>query len=117
MAAAMAPGDGKTLVAVKRRKAVAATPADGEDDGLRRELRLGGSVAMIVGIVIVGMAGSALIPQASVVLVPLMVIGIPAVILLAMAAKAVLAVGLYEFATHKGGGNAFKPEELRAAFR
>jgi hypothetical protein len=46
-----------------------------------------------------------------------MVIMIPAVILLSLAAKAVLAVGLYQFATNKGGGGAFKPEELKAAFR
>lgn len=75
------------------------------------------TVAAIVGIVIVGMVGSALVPQASVVLVPLMVVAIPSVILLAMAAKAVLAVALYEFATNKGGGGAFRAEELRAAFR
>jgi hypothetical protein len=75
------------------------------------------TVLAIVGIFVVGMAGSVLIPQAGVVLVPLMVIMIPAVILLSLAAKAVLAVGLYQFATNKGGGGAFKPEELKAAFR
>ena len=70
---------------------------------------------LVIGVVCV--AGSVLIPQAGIVLVPLLVIAIPAVILLSMAAKAVLAVGLYEFATNKGSGGAFKPEELRSAFR
>jgi hypothetical protein len=46
------------------------------------------------------------------------VVGIPGVILLGMAAKAVLAVGLYQFATGATGGpGVFKPEELKAAFR
>lgn len=71
----------------------------------------------ILGLVAICIAGSVLVPQASVVLVPLLVLGIPAVVLLAMAAKAVLAVGLYNFATHHGGTGAFKPEELRSAFR
>jgi len=70
---------------------------------------------LVIGLVCV--AGSVLIPPASIVLVPLLVISIPAVILLSMAAKAVLAVGLYEFATSKGSKGAFKPEELRSAFR
>lgn len=74
-------------------------------------------VALLFGIGVVCVGGSALIPQAAVVLVPLLVIAVPVVILLGMAAKAVLAVGLYEFATKKGGPSAFNPEELRAAFR
>lgn len=75
------------------------------------------SIALIVGIFVAGIAGTVLVPQAGVFLVPLMVIAIPAVILLSMAAKAVLAVSLYDFATRKGGPSAFKPEELKAAFR
>ena len=72
-------------------------------------------VVVLIGVV--GVGGIALVPQAAAVLVPVMIVGIPLVILLGMTAKAVLAVGLYEFATGKGGGGAFKPEELRAAFR
>lgn len=72
---------------------------------------------LLVGVIVVCAVGSAVIPQAAVVLIPLMVIAIPAVILLGMAAKAVLAVGLYEFATKKSSGGVFKPEELKAAFR
>ena len=72
---------------------------------------------LLVGVIVVCAVGSAVIPQAAVVLIPLMVIAIPAVILLGMAAKAVLAVGLYEFATKQSSGGVFKPEELKAAFR
>lgn len=75
------------------------------------------SFALIVGIAVVCFGGSMLIPQAAAVLIPLFVVSIPAVVLLAMAAKAVLAVGLYEFATNTGSRGVFKPEELRAAFR
>ena len=75
------------------------------------------SFALVIGLVVVCIGGSVLVPQAGVVLVPLMVLAIPAIILLSMSAKAVLAVGLYEFATRKGGPSAFKPEELKAAFR
>lgn len=72
---------------------------------------------LLIAVIVVCAVGSAVIPQAAVVLIPLMVIAIPAVILLGMAAKAVLAVGLYEFATKKSSGGVFKPEELKAAFR
>ncbi len=72
-------------------------------------------VVVLAGVV--GVAGIVLVPQAAVVLVPVMLVGIPLVVLLGMTAKAVLAVGLYEYATGKGGGGAFKPEELQAAFR
>jgi hypothetical protein len=75
------------------------------------------TVLLIVGIVIAGIVGAVLIPQAALVLVPLLVVAVPFIILLSLAAKAVLAVGLYQFATGQGGGTAFKPEELRAAFR
>jgi hypothetical protein len=75
------------------------------------------TVAAIVGVMVVGTAGSVLVPQAGAVLVPLLVLAVPAIILLSLAAKAVLAVGLYEFATKGGSGTAFKAEELRAAFR
>ena len=51
------------------------------------------------------------------VFVPLAAIGVPLLILLGMSAKAVLAVGLYEYATGKGGKGVFNPDELRAAFR
>lgn len=71
---------------------------------------------VIVAIIVVGVAGTVLVPQAGVVLFPLMLVAVPAVILLAMAAKAVLAVGLYDYATKKGGTGPFKPEELKAAF-
>jgi hypothetical protein len=75
-------------------------------------------VLAVVLLFAAGMAGTILVPQAGIVLVPLMVVGIPGVILLGMAAKAVLAVGLYQFATGATGGpGVFKPEELRAAFR
>lgn len=53
MAAAMGSGSKKTVLATKRPKPAAAdVTASDEEDGLQRELRLGGSVAMIVGIVI-----------------------------------------------------------------
>ena len=72
---------------------------------------------LIVLLVAVGIGGIVLAPKSAMVLAPLLVVGIAAVILLGMAAKAVLAVGLYDFAMNKGGGTAFKPDELRAAFR
>jgi hypothetical protein len=72
----------------------------------------------LVALAVVCAGGMVLLPQSAVVLLPILLIGIPVIILLGMAAKAVLAVGLYEFATKQGGGGgAFKPEELRAAFR
>jgi hypothetical protein len=71
----------------------------------------------IVAIVVVAVAGTVLVPKAAVVLLPLMLIAVPVVILLAMAAKAVLTVGLYDFATRKGGTGPFNPDELKAAFR
>jgi len=73
--------------------------------------------AFIVLALLVGIGGTVLVPQAGIVLVPLLVIAIPVIVLLGMASKAVLAVGLYEFASGKTGPGAFKPEELRAAFR
>lgn len=72
---------------------------------------------LIILAVGVGVAGVFLIPQAGMVLVPLAAIFIPVVILLGMAAKAVLAVGLYQFATGTGSTGVFKAEELKAAFR
>lgn len=72
---------------------------------------------LIILAVGVGVAGVFLIPQAGMVLVPLAAIFIPVVILLGMAAKAVLAVGLYQFATGTGSKGVFKAEELKAAFR
>lgn len=72
---------------------------------------------LILLAIAVGLAGLFLLPQAALVLVPLAAIAIPVVILLGMAAKAVLAVGLYEFATGLGSKGVFKPEELKAAFR
>jgi hypothetical protein len=72
---------------------------------------------VIVAIVVVAVGGTMLVPQAGAVLFTLMLIAIPVVILLAMASKAVLAVGLYDFATRKGGPGPFNPEELKAAFR
>lgn len=73
--------------------------------------------AMVVVTVLVCLGLTIAVPQTAVVLVPLMIVTIPAIILLGMAAKAVLAVGLYEFATNKGGKGVFQPEELRAAFK
>ena len=81
--------------------------------------QVGIGLVSFFGLVLLGLAcvaGSIMIPGAAIVLIPLMAIAIPVVILLTMAAKAVLAVGLYEFATNQGGGGAFKPEELKAAF-
>jgi hypothetical protein len=71
----------------------------------------------LVALSVVCAGGMVLLPQSAIVLLPALLIGIPVIILLGMAAKAVLAVGLYEFATRKGGPSAFNPEELRAAFR
>ncbi len=88
----------------------------GENAGA--QVGIGLVVAMfVILLVAVVVGGIMLVPQASLVLVPLAAIGIPVVILLGMAAKAVLAVGLYQFATNQGGGGAFKAEELRSAFR
>jgi hypothetical protein len=70
----------------------------------------------VVLLVVVAMAGIVLMPPSAIVLGPLMVVGTLFVVLLGMAAKAVLAVSLYEFATNKGGPSAFKPDELKAAF-
>ena len=72
---------------------------------------------LIVVAVFIGVAGIVVMPEATPALVPLLVIFIFAIVLLGMAAKAVLAVGLYEFASGKGSGGVFKPEELKAAFR
>lgn len=72
---------------------------------------------LIILAVGIGVAGVFLIPQAGMVRVPLAAIFIPVVILLGMAAKAVLAVGLYEFATGAGSKGVFRAEELKAAFR
>ena len=75
------------------------------------------SFLVLLGVVLVCAVGSALVPYAEYVLVPLGLIAIPVIVLGTMAAKAVLSVGLYEFATKKGGPSAFNPEQLRAAFR
>lgn len=75
------------------------------------------TLALLVGTVLVLVLGMVVIPKAAVVLVPLLIITVPLIILLGTAAKAVLAVGLYEFATKKGSGEVFKPDEMRAAFR
>ena len=58
---------------------------------------------LILGMGVVCLGGSAMIPQAAVVLVPVFVISVPVLILLGMAAKAVIAVGLYQYATKKIG--------------
>lgn len=91
----------------------------GENAGAQVGIGLLVTLACIL-IVVAGIALSVLVPPAAVVLVPLMVVGVPLVVLLGMTAKAVLAVGLYQYATGSGGsaGTAvFKPEDLRAAFR
>ena len=72
---------------------------------------------LVILLIAVGVGGSILVPAAVVVFVPLAAIGVPLLILLGMSAKAVLAVGLYEYATGKGGKGVFNPDELRAAFR
>ncbi len=82
--------------------------------------QFGIGLAMFAGLVLIvllGGVGMALLPQASVVLLPLMLISCPLIILLGTAAKSVLAVGLYEYATHDGDVGAFRAEEMRAAFR
>lgn len=88
----------------------------GENAGAQVGIGLVVALLIIVAVVI-GVAGIVALPQSAAVLAPLMVVSIFAIILLGMAAKAVLAVGLYEFASGKGGGGVFKPEELKAAFR
>lgn len=75
------------------------------------------SFVLILGVGVVTIGGSLLAPQLAMVLAPVLVLTIPVVILMSMAAKAVLTVGLYEFAAKPGSGGAFNPEELRAAFR
>jgi hypothetical protein len=88
----------------------------GENAGAQFGIGLA-TMALLIGIGVVCVGGAMVVPQAAVALVSLFLIAIPVVVLLSMAAKAVLAVGLYEFATNKGSGGAFKPEELRSAFR
>ncbi|MGH8443511.1 MAG: hypothetical protein ACRETF_11510, partial [Nevskiaceae bacterium] len=75
------------------------------------------SFLVLLGVVLVCAVGAALVPYAEYVLIPLCLVAIPVIVLGTMAAKAVLSVGLYEFATRKGGPSAFNPEQLRAAFR
>ncbi|MGQ0587809.1 MAG: DUF6159 family protein [Gammaproteobacteria bacterium] len=75
------------------------------------------SFLLMLGHIVVCLLGAALIPYAEFVLIPALAIGIPVIVLATMAAKAVLAVGLYQFATNQGGPSAFNPEQLRAAFR
>ncbi len=82
--------------------------------------QFGIGLAMFAGLVLVvllGGLGMVLLPQAGVVLLPVMLVACPLIILLGTAAKSVLAVGLYEFATHDGDAGVFRAEELRAAFR
>ena len=71
-------------------------------------------VILLVG---VGVVIAMVVPMAALVVLPVVAIAVPAVILLGLAAKAVLSVGLYEFATGTGSGGVFNPEELKAAFR
>lgn len=73
--------------------------------------------ALLLGIGVVCVAGAILVPQAAIAFVPILVLAVPVVVLLSMAAKAVFTVGLYEFATNTGSKGVFKSEELRAAFR
>ncbi len=58
-----------------------------------------------------------LLPQAAVIFLPVMLITLPLIVLLGTAAKSVLTVGLYDYATQTQETGGFKAEELRAAFR
>ena len=75
------------------------------------------SFVIVLGVGVVTFGAAMLMPQAALLFVPVAVLTVPVVVLMSMAAKAVLTVGLYQFATKSGSGGAFKPEELRAAFR
>jgi len=75
------------------------------------------SFVLLLGVGVVCIGGSLLVPPAAAALVPILVIAVPVVVLLGMAAKAVLTVGLYEFATNGGSKGVFSPDELRAAFK
>jgi len=88
----------------------------GENAGAQVGIGLLCTVLVIV-MTVVSFGVSMLIPHAAIVLLPLWVVSILLLSLALMAAKAVLAVGLYEFATKSGGGGAFKREELQAAFQ
>ncbi len=57
------------------------------------------------------------LPEVGALLLPLLLLAVPLVLLLGSAAKSVLAVGLYEYATQHPTGTVFKQEELQAAFR
>jgi hypothetical protein len=75
------------------------------------------SFVLLLGLGVVCVGGAMLVPQLAIVLVPLLVLSVPVIVLVSMAAKAVLTVGLYEFATNTGSKGAFDPEQLKAAFR
>lgn len=66
--------------------------------------------------VVLCVGGSLLLPQAELVLLPLLLVTVPVILLLGAAAKAVLAVGLYQYAVGERDGGVFATEELRAAF-
>lgn len=82
--------------------------------------QFGIGIIMFVAIPIIGVACfavAALVHAAAAAMVVVFILAVPFVILAGMAAKAVLMVGLYEFATKSGSGGAFKREELQAAFQ
>lgn len=87
----------------------------GENVGAQFGIGLAMFGALILSVLLGGL-GMFLLPQASIVLLPVMLISIPLILLLGTAAKSVLAVGLYEFATHDGDAGVFKADEMRAAF-
>jgi len=88
----------------------------GENVGAQVGIGLLVALACIL-IAVAGFTLSFVVLPSAAVLVPLTVIAIALVALLGMTAKAVLAVGLYQYATGTGGTGVFKPEDLRAAFR
>lgn len=88
----------------------------GENAGAQVGIGLLVALACIL-IAAVGLTLSFVVLPSAVVLVPLTFVAIALVALLGMTAKAVLAVGLYQYATGTGGTGVFKSEDLRAAFR
>jgi len=88
----------------------------GENAGAQFGIGLITTVAIPL-IAVACFAVAALVHAAAAAMLVIFVLAVPFVILAAMAAKAVLAVGLYEFATNKNGKGVFDSNELRAAFK
>jgi len=74
-------------------------------------------MAMLAACVVPVLILLAVLPELGALLLPLLLLAIPLVLLLGSAAKSVLAVGLYDYATQDSSASVFKNEELRAAFR